>query len=122
MGQVYKIKDKDTGWVDIPLAANVTVGSIVGKAQCRRIGNRVYLKGDINNIHLGHVATLPQGFRPSDVYYIVTSYSGTNTYSRAFINKEGRLQISWLSGGNCKDSTTPVDVSWYNINCDFLVD
>lgn len=80
----------DTGWVDLTLGANVdlsTVPSIAQTPQYRKIGNHVFIRGDVSATYDGtntiNVATLP--FKPQKSVYKLTPLNGNNI-ARIFVN------------------------------------
>ncbi len=110
------MKKDDTGWINLPLKAEITVGSIAKKAQYRKIGKTVYIRGDIAGVTEANtiIATLPAGFRPLSNVYAINALSGVR-YSRIYVLSNGNLALEWVSDNNYNSS-------WYAIDCLFTVD
>ena len=64
--QIDQIGDKDTGWIDLSLTTGWSYQYATDKAQYRKIGNVVYLRGLITGTADAGttIATLPEGYRP----------------------------------------------------------
>ena len=110
------IEAKDSGWINLPLEAGISVGSIVGKAQYRKVGKIVYIRGDVRGISGAGTtfAKLPSGYRPSSQHYFLSEASGKR-YSRNYISTNGDLVLEWVSDDN-------YDLAWFAIDTSFLVD
>lgn len=106
----------DTGWLNLPLEAGISVGSIVKKAQYRKIGKIVYLRGDVQGVTGAGtlIGTLPSGYRPSTHHYFFGEASGKR-YVRFYIFSNGTINLEWVSDDN-------YDLTWFAIDTSFLVD
>lgn len=108
---------KDTlGWKDLDLESGISVGSIVKKAQYKKVGNTVYIRGDVTGITKENttIATLPEGCRPSAQIFSVNAVNGKR-YARIWVNSAGKLTLEWTS-----DDT--YNLAWYSINMSYIVD
>lgn len=81
-GTWRSVHEVDTGWIDLPLASGISAhNSNAFPCDYRKIGNTVYVRGcitgftDVEKV----VATLPEGFRPSNSFYIQRSTNGGKT-------------------------------------------
>jgi len=108
--------EEDSGWIDLTLNNGITVGSIVKKAQYRKVGKIVYVQGDVAGVTAANtlVAILPSGFRPSAQMYFINALSSVR-YSRIYVATNGNIVLEWTSDGNYNSS-------WYSINCSFVID
>lgn len=108
--------EEDSGWIDLQLKSGIIAGSIVKKAQYRKVGKIVYLSGDVAGITTANtiIATLPAKFRPATQTYCITASSGVR-YSRIYVATNGNIVLEWTSDGNYNSS-------WYSINCSFVID
>lgn len=78
--------EDDTGWVDVPVAANWTAGGMAGQdepaVRVRRVGPAVYLRGVVTrrNSAAPHgtlAVTIPLAFRPRWAHrWVVATYAG----------------------------------------------
>ena len=102
-------------WKNLPLFDGIAVGSIVKKAQYRKIGKIVEIRGDVSELSANlSFAQLPVGYRPSAQIYAIGSCAGQR-YCRYFVATDGRVGIDWTSDNN-------YDLAWYAINITFTVD
>lgn len=86
-------KNKDTGWIDMELQNEWTnYGQYFNKAQLRKIGKQVYLRGLIKNGTLRNLlCQLPNTFRPQDAnIYVAKAESG---YVEVRIHANGEIFI-----------------------------
>lgn len=89
----------DSGWIDVPLAANM-VGS--GETpRYRRLGKIVQMRGRVDWTGNSFptpgptiVATLPAGFRPSQLTLWALAGTSPSTDGRFWINTSGQINIS----------------------------
>lgn len=108
--------EEDTDWIDLPLKSGITVGSIVKKAQYRKTGKIVHIRGDVAGITAANtiIATLPAEYRPTTQKYFINALSGTR-YSRIYVAPSGTLALEWTSDG-------AYNSPWYSIDCSFMID
>lgn len=106
----------DSGWQNIPLASGITVGSLMKKAQYRKIGKIVQVRGDVAGITKGGVTigNLPAGYRPSTQIYTINACSGTR-FCRLYCDTVGKIGFEWVNDGT-------YSLPWYTINMVFMVD
>lgn len=124
-GKILQEKD-DTGWVDLTLGKNVTlstVPSIAQTPQYRKIGNHVFIRGDVSATYDGtntiNVATLP--FKPQKSVYKLTPLNGNNI-ARIFVNgANGVLYIEWIKR-IADGSNETTERTWIQIDIDFWID
>lgn len=106
----------DTGWLNLPLEAGISVGSTIGKAQYRKVGKIVYIRGDVRGISSGNtiISTLPSNYRPSSIHIFNNVLQGPR-YVRMYITAGGDFTLEWTSDGKYESSS-------YIIATSFLVD
>lgn len=111
-----------SGWQNITLASGVSVGSIGGTPQYRKIGNIVYVQGGFaytkgsSSMTLG---TLPDGYRPTDNIYVFSAMAGSRIV-RTVIAPTGEIVCDWiynLNGGTAYTGS----VTWNAINISYVV-
>ena len=107
---------EDSNWINLSLETGASVGNIKKKAQYRKIGKVVQLRGDVQGIAKGDtlIATLPNGFRPSMRIDVIQPLSGVR-YCRYRIEPSGQIILEWTSDSN-------YNASWYNLDITFMVD
>ena len=112
----YKFDAFDSSWQNLPLKEGISVGESTGKAQYRKIGKLVQLRGDIQGIGAANqtVATLPTGYRPSTRVFCVNACSGLR-FCRFSILTNGNVLFEWTNDQN-------YNLSSYHINATFLID
>lgn len=102
-------------WKNLSLFEGISVGSIVKKAQYRKVGKVVEIRGDVSGLSANiSFAQLPTGYRPTAQIYAIGSCAGQR-YCRYFVTTDGRIGIDWTS-----DNT--YDMAWYAVNITFTVD
>lgn len=110
-------------WINLSLEEGISVGSIGGTPQYRKIGNRVYIRGGVaftaatNSITL---ARLPVGFRPKENCYITSSTGGARI-GRTCVSLGGSIVCDWIYDLGTNARITG-DILWYNINIDFSIE
>lgn len=111
----YEIVD-DTGWKDLPFKDGFSVGTVMKKAQYRKNGKLVQIRGDVSGITAGSTvfAILPEGFRPSMQTYHIGTCSGHRT-ARYYLQGNGNFGLEWTN-----DDT--YNLSWYGFNFCYFVD
>lgn len=119
-----RLDAEDTGWIDLPLADNVTAhdASFAAVPRYRRIANRVYVRGHVSTaVPSGGrlIAQLPEGFRPSSGTHYDIGECGGQRISRFYIDVNGNLRCEWVYtiGGSAYTSAL-----WIQIDMDFLTD
>lgn len=113
-GQV--LIEGDTGWQDLTLKDGISVGSVLKKAQYRKVGKIVYIRGDVSGVAKAGtiLSSIPIGYRPSIPVYSINSCAGTRI-CRVYLNIDGTLVLEWVNDGS-------YNLTWYNINMVFMVD
>ncbi|MDO4384899.1 MAG: hypothetical protein Q4E18_02750 [Clostridia bacterium] len=116
--------DSDTGWIDLPLAADVTAhdASFATTPQYRKIGNHVYIRGHVyTNVPSGGraIATLPEGFRPPSGTHYDIGECGGQRISRLYTDVNGNLRCEWVMNIAGAAYTSAL---WIQIDMDYLVD
>lgn len=118
---------KDTGWINIDLRDDITIGSIGGERgevpQYRVIGNKLYIRGTIKftaPLSSVFITKTPLPFKPNFYYYIFTA-AGGKTISRLGINPNGDLFIDWTLNIN-NGSGFSGQVGWLQLNMECLLD
>jgi len=106
----------DSGWKDLTLKDGISVGSVLRKAQYRKVGKVVYIRGDVSGVTKAGtmLASLPVGYRPSQQAYSINSCAGTRN-CRVYCNTDGTLALEWVNDGS-------YNLTWYCINMVFMVD
>jgi len=104
------------GWKDLELAAGISVGSIVKKAQYKKVGNIVYIRGDVTGISAANttIATLPTDCRPSVQTSSLNAVAGQK-YASICVNPSGKLILEWINDNSYNHS-------WHSINMSYTVD
>ena len=120
----WKLIYEDTGWKDITLPSGFSHHSSTQKAQYRRVGNTVHLKGAIKNTNALKVNTDIQigtigdtTCRPSYHVYLIAQGSGINRFLIG-IGPSGTIYL------NRYGTTSAIQVpsgSWLNIFGSFVV-
>lgn len=113
----------DSGWQNLTLSSGVTVGSIGGTPQCRRIGKMVYIRGSVAftaSSSSKTVATIPDGYRPPTQMYKMGVTGGTR-YSRMYVATGGGIGVDWIYNVNGTQVTSG-SIAWYDINISYLID
>lgn len=107
---------EDSDWINLSLEPGITVGNIKKKAQYRKVGKIVQVRGDVQGIAKGDtlIATLPEGYRPSLRIDIIQPLSGVR-YCRYRIETSGQIILEWTSD-------TQYSASWYNLDITFMID
>ncbi len=107
---------EDSNWINLSLETAISVGNIKKKAQYRKIGKVVQLRGDVQGIAKGDtlIATLPENFRPSTRLDVIQPLSGVR-YCRYRIEPNGQIILEWTSDSN-------YNASWYNLDITFMID
>lgn len=116
--------DSDTGWIDLPLAADVTAhdASFAAAPQYRKIGNHVYIRGHVYTaVPSGGraIATLPEGFRPPSGTHYDIGECGGQRISRLYTDTNGNLRCEWVVNISGAAYTSAL---WIQIDMDYLVD
>ena len=100
----------DSGWQNVTVQSGFTAGSAV---QVRKVGNRVYLKGSLKGSFSAgtHVATIPEGFRPS---YIVrfTENGSAGTIGWKIDYTDGKLYSELKQGTVNTSQVVGLCTSW----------
>ena len=76
------VHEVDSGWIDLPLASGISAHSANNfPCEYRKIGNTVYVRGCVTGFSEIEkvVATLPEGFRPTNSFYIQRATNGGKT-------------------------------------------
>ena len=113
----------DTGWQPLPISGTgFTAGSMA--PQYRRIGSRVYLRGQIV-VDMDAVAdvttvfaTLPEGFRPSAAKYQLLAGEG-DRMARLYVRTGGGINIIYFKE---YAGATVTGSHWLQLDCEFLTD
>lgn len=121
-----KIIDEINGgnWIDLTLNEGVSVGSIYGALRYKKIGNHVFLEGDVaftaSATSVVNLTTLPVGVRPKKNIYSKSFCSGARL-GRTYITSSGTVGCDWIYdlGTNKRIEG---NIPWYEIKADFLVD
>lgn len=116
--------DSDTGWIDLPLANDVTAhdASFAATPQYRKIGNHVYIRGHVYTaVPSGGraIATLPEGFRPPSGTHYDIGECGGQRISRLYTDTNGNLRCEWVVNIAGAAYTSAL---WIQIDMDYLVD
>lgn len=117
---------KDSGWTDVTFTADFENWSTAQKLQYRKIGKTVSLTGVAKNTvdiaggaDAVTITTLPTGYRPSKVVYLVMHGSLRNIWLLT-INTSGTVTMSRYGGYDSYASATAG--TWFPIHAMFLVD
>lgn len=117
-------KISDTGWVNITLASDVSVGTLGGTPQYRKVGNHVFIRGGYKGtkgsgtLTLG---TLPTGVRPLNNVYDFNSIGGTRI-ARTYVNTSGNIVLEWVWTLQANPAAYTGAFDWVNVEMDFWVD
>ena len=118
----------DTGWIAVSSFSNSFANSsgsdwMIACAY-RKIGNHVYVRGDVKTptswegSGSGTIFTLPSGYTPAKRQYYFNPMTGTRI-ARLFIDTDGRVVLEWTK--NISDASAATgELAWVRINTDFL--
>lgn len=112
----------DTGWKNLTLENGVEAYSTNQRPQYRKIGKVVFIRGAVKNILAKDtvIATLPDGFRPSNsIPYVQNTSMRTGNfamYSRMIVNNSGAIKIEGITDGAAYGD------KWFPIACSFTID
>lgn len=106
------INKLDTGWQNI--ASYLKSGISASQVRVRKIGKLCYLRiYNVTGWTTGTVfLTIPEGYRPSVYYRVLTTMGGTN-YARFEMGDNGDVKIT---------ATTGTQGAWCDINFTYFVD
>lgn len=123
----------DTGWVDVALASGwrSTADTLRNKAQVRKIGKQVYMKGLIRpntaiTIEQPQIGTIPEEFRPA--YPVVSIQSGSMaTYERLEVTPDGAVKFYYKFTNNSgtmkiNNSWSSSSESWYSLSASWVIE
>lgn len=114
----------DSGWIDLTLNNGITQGTICGKPQIRKIGNRVVLRGGVSfTTSNSSVAlfTVPTGYEPADVIYKMCATGGTRI-GRLVVGHSGSAAIDWIYRLDGTSKVTGEEITWLDINMEYYTD
>jgi len=110
----------DSGWINIPLASGVSVGTISGTPKYRKLINKVDIKGSFafsKGTGSTLLGTLPEGYRPPEQFYFFAPLGGTRI-ARFYINTSGQIYCEWvynIEGGIAYTG----NIGWTSFNVSF---
>lgn len=93
---VLENQHNDTGWIDLVLNTNISNYNNQQKCQYRKVGNKVYIRGVFIGSGVSKlctVATLPEGFRPSQRIMIPTTGYGV-ALERIEVETDGTIRYA----------------------------
>lgn len=115
----------DDGWHNITLASGISVGSIGGTPQYKKIGKHVFIRGSYAGTKASGtlvLATLPEGYRPTyGTVYDFNAMGGTRV-ARTFINTDGEISFEWAWTFASNPSAWTGNFSWLDVEMDFWID
>lgn len=118
-----RLTQTDSGWIPLTISGTgFTAGSAA--PQYRRIGSRVYIRGQIvvdmdNVVDVTTVfATLPEGFRPSAAKYQLLAGEG-DRMARLYVRTGGGININYFKE---YAGATVTGSHWLQLDCEFLTD
>lgn len=116
--EVVELEEKltDSGWITLPLLNGAVAYNTAQTPQYRKIGNHVFVRGVLKGITAPCiVATLPEGFRPSQRLILNLPRAGY-TLTRFEIETNGEVKYV----GSYSEIA---DITWFSFSdTNFLID